>query len=410
MALTLLIHIPDLPRFDDATAARWSLLDAGASPLRQGESVLAEAPRADRVVAVAPVNHLVFIETPLPAVAPAKRNALLRYAIEDKLTIDPATVHALVLGKALSGDHLIAAIDRGWLAGALAWLTRAKHAPQALVSSAAAVAVAPGEWSVAVDGAHAFARRADGFVHSFDVDAAREPPFALGLALAEARAHGQAPTALALHGIDAAAAERWSRVFELPVRIAAAPANPAAALLAAARNTNLLTGEFAPAEAGAAWRAALVPAAFLAAAILLAHLGFVLAENWRLDRERAAREQAMNDVFREAFPGAMAIVDAPLQMRRNLDRLKAERGIASEDDARARIAALSQIVQALPEGSVAIVALSVREGAATLDLTVRDAAAQATRTALERALARVPGARLETREAGAARITIGGRA
>ena len=50
-------------------------------------------PHADRVVAVAPVNQLLFIETALPPVSPAKRNALLRYAIEDKLTIDPSTVH-----------------------------------------------------------------------------------------------------------------------------------------------------------------------------------------------------------------------------------------------------------------------------------------------------------------------------
>ena len=63
MALTLLLFIPDLPRFDAATSARWTLLDAGAAVLRAGDSPLSAVPHADRVVAVAPVNQLLFIET-----------------------------------------------------------------------------------------------------------------------------------------------------------------------------------------------------------------------------------------------------------------------------------------------------------------------------------------------------------
>ena len=118
---------------------------------------------------------MVYIETPLPPVSAAKRDALLRYAIEDKLTIDPATVHAVVLGVAASNDatiHVVAAIDRAWLTSVLRWLGDAGIEPAQAVSAAELIPVATGEWGLVLDGAHGLARRADGFAYSFDVDSA----------------------------------------------------------------------------------------------------------------------------------------------------------------------------------------------------------------------------------------------
>ena len=82
-----------------------------------------EAPQADRIIAVAPVARILYLETALPPVSRAKRNALLNYAIEDKLTIDPDTVHATVLGESRDAEHVVSVVDR-WLSSALAWLRR----------------------------------------------------------------------------------------------------------------------------------------------------------------------------------------------------------------------------------------------------------------------------------------------
>jgi general secretion pathway protein L len=394
--LILLLFIPDLPRFDDATTAQWTLLDGSGATLRTGTAALKDVPRGDRTIAVAPVNHLLFIETALPQVSQTKRDALLRYAIEDKLTIDPSTVHAVVLGRTLQDKHVVAAIDRSWLGGALSWLNRAGIEPDSLVSSASAISMAPDEWAVAIEGSHGFAKRADGFVYNFDTGSGREPPFGLTLALKEARDHQIAPASLSLHAADASLALDWSKTLELPVKTVAPEKDSAQRLLSAARTANLLSGEFAARQAGSKWFALLRPALTVLALIAVAQLVFTLIDNARLNRERLALQSEMTQVFKQAFPAAQAIVDPPLQMRRNLDQIKNERGQASESDPRALIAQLTQLMQSLSTAP-AIVALQAQNGAATLDL---DLASAEQETELSRAVAKIPTASV-SRQAGA---------
>ena len=407
LALTLLLSIPDLPRVDPATPAEWTLLDNANAVLRSGEGPLATLPRAERVVALAPVGHLLFIETALPPVAPAKRDALLRYAIEDKLTIDPSTVHAVVVGKydapgvgGKSGtqSHVVAAIDRTWLVGVLQWLKQAGLPPESLISTAAGIAVAAGEWVVVLDQQRGFAKRADGFVYNLDFGAGREPPFGLTLALKEAREHQRAPSALVLQSMpartrsappDTALAGQWEAALGIPVRLGTPGGNNLTSLLAAARSANLLTGEFAPREALGKWLGLMQPALIALALIIGVHVVFTLIDNGRLNRERLALEQEMAQVFKTAFPAAQAIIDPPLQMRRNLDQLRRERGIPADADAQMLIARLASLMQTLPGGSATVTALNVRDGMATLDAALASADQRAH---LQRAVDRLPGA------------------
>ncbi|MEO8102928.1 MAG: type II secretion system protein GspL [Betaproteobacteria bacterium] len=404
MALTLLIRIPDLPRFDPATPTPvgWTLLDNAESVLRAGEGPLASLPRADRVIALAPVGHLLFIETALPPVSADKRDALLRYAIEDKLTIDPSTVHAVVLGASVSGNHVVAAIDRSWLIGVLQWLRAAGLAPDSLVSSAAGIPVAAGEWALVIDGQRGFAKRADGFVYNLDVGAGKEPPFGLTLALKEAREHQRAPSALVLQAmasptqsaldpaLDAALASHWAQVLGIPVRLGAPDAGWQS-VLAAARSGNLLSGEFAAREAAGRWLALLRPALIVLALAIGAQLVFTLIDNARLNGARQALEQELTQVFKTAFPAAQAIIDPPLQMQRNLQQLKRERGLPADADAQMLIARLTGLLQALPGGPATVSALTVRDGIATLDAVLAGAEQRAH---LQRAVDRLPGAAL----------------
>lgn len=389
---TLLLRIPDLPRFDAATPVAWALVDNAGVATGEGSGTLATVPQADRVVAVAPVGHLLFIETALPAVAPAKRDALLRYAIEDKLTIDPATVHAVVMGKSDTAQHVVAAIDRTWLMGVLQWLNNAGSAPDSLVSSAAGIAVAANEWVVLLAGHHGFAKRPDGFVYNLDVGGGREPPFGLTLALKEARDHGRAPVALTLQSSPAepALAAQWQTALGMPVK-AAAPANNLPLLLAASRSANLLSGEFAPREASGKWLAMLKPAFIVLTLMVCVHAGFTFIDNWRLNGERVTLEQEMTRIFKAAFPAAQAIVDPPLQMQRNLQQLKRECGVLADSDAQVLIAKLASITQALPGSAPSITRLSVGGGIATLDAVL---AGEEQRAALQSAVDRLPGALL----------------
>ena len=384
--LQLLLHIPDLASLDAQTAVSWCLFDRQSNLLREGISQLTssgQVPRAERTVIVIAARRVVYIETPLPTVSATKRDALLRYAIEDKLTIDPATVHAVVLGTSASpraNTHVVAAIDRAWFASVLRWLRDAGIEPAQAVSAAALIPVASGEWGVVLDGAHGLARRADGFAYSFDIEQAKTtgvpltPPFALTLALKEAREHQCSPAQLTVfidQPADAPWIAAWQRALDCPVRISARPAPRMVALSAG----NLLAGDFAPRSTGNEWMAMLKPAIAAVVLIAILQLGFTVIDAWRIDQRRRSLESEMTEVFKTAFPNAQAIVDPPLQMQRNLESMKRERGLSSSDDVRVLIGSLTAVLKSTP--NLLPQRITISEGAVTLLAAVPDPQQQA---------------------------------
>ena len=414
--LQLLLHIPDQPIFDAETAVSWHLFDRQSNLLREGTGLLTavgSVPRAERTVVVIPARRVVYIETPLPAVSAAKRDALLRYAIEDKLTIDPATVHAVVLGTSaspMSNMHVVAAIDRAWLASALRWLQDAGFEPAQAVSAAALIPVASGEWALVLDGAHGLARRADGFAYSFDVEnpATRatgislEPPFTLALALKEAREHQLAPSQLVVftdQPADATWVQSWQRILECPVRVAA---RPAAKMVTAAAG-NLLSGELAPRSTGGGWMVMLRPVLVMIALIVFFQIVFTVADAWRLDQRRRSLEREMTQLFKQAFPKAQAIVDPPLQMQRNLDAMKRERGLGGGDDARLGLARLAVILNAVP--ALVPRRILIREGTVSVEALVPDPRMQ---LALKSRAAETPGVTVAVNADNVVRLTVKG--
>ena len=414
--LQLLLHIPDQPIFDAETAVSWHLFDRQSNLLREGTGLLTavgSVPRAERTVVVIPARRVVYIETPLPAVSAAKRDALLRYAIEDKLTIDPATVHAVVLGTSaspMSNMHVVAAIDRAWLASALRWLLDAGFEPAQAVSAAALIPVASGEWALVLEGAHGLARRADGFAYSFDVEnpATRatgislEPPFTLALALKEARDHQVAPSHLVVftdQPADATWVQSWQRILDCPVRVAARP-TPKMVTAAAG---NLLSGELAPRSTGGGWMVVLKPVLAMIALIVFFQIAFTVADAWRLDQRRRSLEREMTQLFKQAFPKAQAIVDPPLQMQRNLDAMKRERGLGGGDDARLGLARLSVILNAVP--ALVPQRISIREGTVSVEALVPDPRMQ---LALKSRAAETPGVTVAVNAGNMVRLTVKG--
>ncbi|MCY7389541.1 MAG: type II secretion system protein GspL [Burkholderiales bacterium] len=415
--LQLLLHIPDLPTLDAQTAVSWQLFDRQADLLRDSDgalTTLSNVPRAERTVIVIPARRVVYIETLLPPVSAVKRDALLRYAIEDKLTIDPATVHAVVLGVAASNDpntHVVAAIDRAWLASVLRWLGDAAIVPAQAISAAELIPVARGEWGLVLDGSHGLARRADGFAYSFDVDNAAaqnsgfpdEPPFALTLALKEARDHQQSPSQLTVFTNQTSAAPwiaGWQRALDCQVRVAARPN----ARMVSRGAGNLLAGDFAPPSTHGAWAKTLRPALQLIALIAFVQITFIVIDAWRLDQRRRALEHEMTQVFKEAFPKAQAIVDPPLQMQRNLDTMKRERGIGAGDDARLALAHLAAILRDTP--SIVPQRVLVRDGTVSLETTVADAGTQAK---LKSRVAETPGAMFNVEPGNVVRLSVKGQ-
>src|SRR6185369_7287327 len=86
--------------------------------LREGVSVLAEAPRGDEVEAVLPAARVLFARLKLPKVSPATIRELLPFAVEDRLLADPSHIHAVAGPTNEAGDTLVAVVDRDWIESA----------------------------------------------------------------------------------------------------------------------------------------------------------------------------------------------------------------------------------------------------------------------------------------------------
>lgn len=389
--MLLFITLPDLARFDAGTAAHWTLSEANGTVLRSADTSAAEArriaPQGSQIIALVPAGRVVFIETLLPAVSTAKRDQLVRYAIEDKLTIDPATVHAVVLEasdqvKLGKGLHIVAAIDRAWFGAALNWLNAAGFVPRAAFAETALLPVANGEWSVQLAAKNAYAKRADGFAYAIDAGTAAQPPFALTLALNEVT---EKPSAIALFKITTGALNdadqqalvtNWQAALGVPVRLANTVRATASAdaqtnafkRLAALKSGNLLIGEFAPAHQVNAWLKSLKPALALASLIALLHIAFVVGDNWQLERKRINIENDMRATFQTAFPQATTIIDPALQLQRNLESLQRERGILRNDDSRLALARFAALRETIP--NVDVMAVNIKKGDAKLTAKV----------------------------------------
>lgn len=413
--MLLFITLPDLARFDVETISRWTLCDANGGIVRAEDTPLARAraatPPGSPIIALVPAGRVVFIETLLPAVSNAKRDQLVRYAIEDKLTIDPSTVHAVVLdtndaartGK-YKGMHIAAAIDRAWFLAALNWLNSAGLTPRAAFAETALLSVKKGEWSVKLAAKNAYAKRADGFAYAIDAGSVAQPPFALMLAINEVI---EKPSAVTLF-FDAAEtsneadrhalAVNWQASLNVPVRIAATTsAAPLSAelfkRLGVQKSGNLLTGEFAPARAARTWLKNLKPAIAVLCLIALFQLAFVVGDNFQLEQKRKRIESDMRSTFQAAFPQATTIIDPALQMQRNLDALRLERGngngrgVWRADDPRRALTRFSTLRETLP--NVEVVAVNIKKNDAKLTAKFGDNNAAAVRDVQKEIDARV---------------------
>lgn len=345
----LVVQIPPRPRLGPrGTAAeaessprewRYVLSQDGLSVQREGRAAAALLPRADSVVAVLDDADVGWHRIVVPPAPPARLAAALAGVLEDALLDEPADTHLALAPDAAPGQAgWVAAVDRRWLSRELALLDAAGIFVDRIVPAAAPADPPRGHVAEAQAAAGDAAARlvwscAEGLA-SFRLDdrlaMVRLPrPLEEGLRLTAEPA-------------VAAAAERW---LGRPVELLGAPER----LLEASRSRwNLRQFELARrargmrllADAWREWRSPPWRAARIGVVALLAvHLVGVSAEAARLRQAVADREQAQVRLLRTEFPQVRAVLDAPLQMEREVQALRTLAGKPGEGDLEPMLAA-----------------------------------------------------------------------
>lgn len=373
MTSTLLLRLPHPSQPD----AEWLAVDEAGfatGPRQSGSLEAAAAACAGaKVIALAPATQILLAEPELPPGSGAKLSRAIPFALEEQLTEDIDQLSFAVGRRSERGTTPVAVVSRSILQGWMAALTQAGIDPVALYADVSLLPDNPGQTVLWLEGDRLSVRRPGSLPVMIEMAPVTE--------------------ALAVTGVldvDAAAllyvtAADWGRVKaeieQLQPRFAALnvqvlPDGPLpwfARELATTSAINLLQGEFSRStDYGSQWRL-WRSAALLAVGLLVAHVAVQALQIHQANRQSAATDQQIAQVFAEAMPSE-TLRDARRQMQERLDKIRKAQGGAENFLRMAQ--ALSGASSAL--GQVDIEGLSFH--GQTMDMKVTAANVQALAT------------------------------
>lgn len=355
---TLILTLP-LARSGPATEYRYTLSADGHSATRHASARAALLPmpgRAGETVAVVPAQALSWQRVQLPPgvglQAPRLRPAL-EGLLEERLLDEPAQLHfALEPGARPGAPAWVAICDRVWLRESLQALEAAGRPVARVVPE-----FAPGPTSSGQCELHALGMPEDALLVLTGQGEAQGvavlPLSAAALALAGPMPPGEDPPPVLAEPAVAALAEK---TLGRPVRL---QTDSERVLIAARGSWDLAQFDLANSGrtralrkasglAGALLRAPQWRAARWGALVLaLAHLAGLNAWAWQERQALAAKQAGVRGALTQTFPQVKVVVDAPVQMERELAQLRQASGTLSPRDLEPLLAAAAQ---ALPPG------------------------------------------------------------
>ncbi len=357
---TLILHLP-LARAGDETEYRYTLSADGRSAGDQGSARAALLPAPGRaageVVAVVPARALSWQRVQLPqgvgSQSPRLR-AVLEGLLEERLLDDPAQLHFALQPGARAGSAVWVAIcERAWLRESLQALEAAGRPVARVVPEFAPGPTASGQPELHVQGTPddpllvITGYGADQGVAVLPLSGAA---LALGQGISSPDPDSDAPGAPPVHAEPAVAALA-EQALARPVQLETTSER---ALLAAASGWDLAQFELASSGRTRALRKAGTLAGTLlrapqwraarwgAAVLLLAHLLGLNAWAWQERQVLAAKQAGVKSALTQTFPQVRVVVDAPVQMERELALLRQTAGSMSASDLEALMAAAAQ--------------------------------------------------------------------
>ncbi|GAB3771825.1 hypothetical protein GCM10028796_41350 [Ramlibacter monticola] len=348
---TLVVSLP-LENASNATEWAYAVTTDGRALSDHGRTPAALLPQprgpGAEVVALVPVQALAWHRVDLPkGIVPGspRLRTALEGLLEEQLLDDTEAVHFALQPGARAGERAwVAVCDRAWLRNALQVLDAAGRPASRIVPEfapegpPALAAIGDPEQPVVVASSEEgvlnlpLGPTALALLPALAEGAPRlAEPAVAGLAeqvLQQKFALQQAPQ----RWVDAAAT-RWDLAqFEFA-------SSPRARTL-----RKLATGSGEVLRA-ASWR----PARWAAVALVLVHLAGLNAWAWKERASLSAKHEAVRRTLTDTFPQVKVVVDAPVQMEREVAALRQQTGVASARDLDAVLGALAAV---LPPGRV----------------------------------------------------------
>lgn len=307
----------------------------------QGTATLALLPRADVLVLAVPAGALSWHRVRLPPVPAGRMRAALDGLLEEQLLDEPAQLAlAVAPGGRAQGETLVAAFDKAWIRAMLEFFEQAGRPVARVVPEFAPDAESAGtQWHVtgSTEDARLVMVQAQGLLclplaSAASVLGARLSVAADDLVVAEPAVAAQAEQLLGTSVQVQARAQRLCAMAEGTWELAQFDLSLSGGGRMARRWRQLLGhGWQAP-----QWRAA--RAGLMA--LLMVQLVGLQAWAWKLDAQLNDKRQQVRATLTQVFPEIRTVVDAPLQMQRQLDLLRQGSGGLSAQDMETMLAAL----------------------------------------------------------------------
>ena len=332
----LIIHLPP----HHSTTFEFVVSADGLSVSGSGQASAAQLPPSGEVVAVVPWQVLSWHTVHLPPGVGQRSNTVLESLLEEQLLQDPQDMHLVlspVSGKALrnGGTVLVLACAKAWLRQTLAPLQSAGVRVQRLVPELQ-TSDAPALHLLNDNG------QLQALLSQTDT-VWRLPPQA-------AAAASVAPIANAALWAEPSVAEHASRWTEQPAQLQTAQQRW---LQAAQSDWNMAQGEWAQNSRlrgqrwlqhawrslwhGPEWQS--VRRGLLA--LVLVQLVGLNAWAWREQTALQQQQAALTHIFKDSFPKVTVVVDAPVQMQREVQALQQGAGLPQAADLDAMLQTLS---------------------------------------------------------------------
>jgi general secretion pathway protein L len=336
----------------------------GGAPASLQRAAPALLPRADRVVAVLADTDVSWHHIDVPKAPAGRLRAALAGAMEEALLDDEASLHFALGPLAVPGQRgWVAVMNRPWLTDTLAELARHGVVPDRVVPASQPTDELHGHFAVDEDDA------GDEVVPSL-VLGGPDGVVCLRLQGQLARAllppPDAAPARWTASPAAAGAAERW---LGSPVAVLT---DADRALQAAAGELDLRQFDLAPRHRGLTalretarsllrpeWR----PVRWGIAVLLAVQLAGLNAWAWQQQRALQQRQQSMLDLLKRSHPQVRAVLDAPVQMQRETEQLRARAGRPGDGDLEVLLAAAAA---AWPEDQPPVDSLRFESGRLTL--------------------------------------------
>jgi general secretion pathway protein L len=331
----LQLYVPEEGVSLDSTHTfAYGLRSNGGELQRSGTGSLTELPRADRLELILPAGLVLLTEVKLPPVRGQKLRQMLPFAVEDQILSDPESVHVAAGARAADGATPVAVIDKAWLKDVLEALRRAKLRADRAIPETCLPELEPQAWTLVWNGRDGFVRTGPALGMALDSVDETLSPLALARAVTEAKVQNRAPQRIIFRATDDARSIPNFASWGTTLGAVVVPGKDwewAPRFLNTADAINFLQGEFAPSSGIRDLVPELKPIWLLAGLVIALQGAATTYDWWRLTREQRALQTDMEKTFRAAFPDAK-IVDAPLQMQRNLADLRRASGAAEPND------------------------------------------------------------------------------